>query len=87
MKLVPGPEKVRDLINHDKAFQTQCSMEGSGRATIKKRSPSQATRGRGNLSKRKPHKRANLHMSHDMKTTNVLVSDRHIRGCTAKEKT
>ena len=30
-------------------------MEGSGSATIKLRSPSQAPRGRGNLSKQKPH--------------------------------
>ena len=30
-------------------------MEGSGSATIKYRSPSQAPKGRGNLSKQKPH--------------------------------
>ena len=30
-------------------------MEGSGSATIKNRSPSKAPRGRGNLSKQKPH--------------------------------
>ena len=30
-------------------------MEGSGSATIKQCSPSQAPRGRGNLSKQKPH--------------------------------
>ena len=30
-------------------------MEGSGSATIKYRSPSQAPRGIGNLSKQKPH--------------------------------
>ena len=34
-------------------------MEGSGSATIKYRSPSQAPRGRGNLSKQKPHQSQN----------------------------